>query len=298
MNQQRRAYLELHIAVLLFGFTAILGDLIQLSALVIVWWRVLLTSVSLLFLIRWRGMFRNLPWPMVLRFMGIGIIAALHWLTFYGAIKASNASITLVALATASFFTALIEPVVMRQPVKWYEMGLGLFIVPGMVLVARGTELTMMNGLWLGLLSSFLAATFSTLNKRYIGALDEKRITFLELGSAWLFISMILPLVNGASEEQLQLWPSLKDWAYLIVLALLCTTLAYILALRALHHLSAFASNLTINLEPVYGIALAWILLDDEQELSGGFYLGVIVILLAVFSYPLLRRRFEREEKG
>jgi len=290
MDNEKRAYLELHIAVFLFGFTAILGDLIQLSALVIVWWRVLLTSFSLLFLIRVRKLFRTLPTRAILNFAGIGVLVALHWLAFYGAIKLSNASITLVCMATTSFFTSLIEPLVMRHKVRWYEIALGLLIVPGMALIVQSTDASMNIGILVGLAAALLAALFATLNKRLIGQSDELNITFLELGSAWLFLSLVLPFYVWRSEEAVQIMPTLLDWGYLIVLALLCTTLAYVLALRALRHLSAFASNLTVNLEPVYGIALAWVLLNEHEELSPNFYWGVGIILLAVFSYPLVRR--------
>jgi len=291
MQAEKRAYLELHIAVFLFGFTAILGDLIQLSALVLVWWRVLITSLSLLFLIRPIHLFRSLSRGMILRFMGIGVLVALHWLAFYGAIKLSNASIALVAMATTSFFTSLLEPWMLTKRVNWLEMGLGLLIIPGMILVANSTSLGMVTGLWVGLLAALLAALFAILNKKYIGAANEMSITFLELGSAWIFLSLVISLYGGASVEFPVIWPpSWTDVGYILILSLLCTTLAYVLALRSLHHLSAFASNLTVNLEPVYGIALAWILLRENEELEAGFYWGGLVILLVVFSYPLLQR--------
>lgn len=291
MQAEKRAYLELHIAVFLFGFTAILGDLIQLSALVMVWWRVLITSFSLLFLIRAGKALRQMPRPLLYRFMGIGVIVALHWVAFYGAIKLSNASITLICMATTSFFTSLLEPFVMRQRIRWYEMLLGLVIIPGMALIVNSTEATMNTGILVGLLSAFLAAFFATLNKKYIGQTDELTTTFVELGSAWLFLCLVLPVYIWQSATPVQILPlSGMDWFYLVVLSLLCTTLAYVLALRALRHLTAFASNLTVNLEPVYGIALAWLLLNEHEELAPGFYAGVGIILLAVFSYPLIRR--------
>ena len=292
MTPTQRAYLELHIAVFLFGFTAILGDLIQLSALLIVWWRVLLTSISLAFIIRLGRLFRTLPPRKILTFMGIGVIVATHWVTFYGAIKLSNASIGVIAMATTSFFTSLIEPFVMRQRVKWYELALGLLIVPGMALIVSATDLSMIKGLMLGLLSAFLAALFATLNKRLITQSDERSITFLEMSSAWLFLSVVIPIWIIYSGEPLNIWPpTLIDWGYLLILALVCTTLAYVLALRALQHISAFASNLSINLEPVYGILLAWLLLNENEELDTGFYLGAGIIVLAVLSYPLIKRR-------
>lgn len=226
--------------------------------------------------------------------MGIGCIVALHWIAFYGSIKLSNASIGVVCMATTSFFTSLIEPLIMRQPVKWFEVLLGLFIIPGMVLIVNGTDFSMFNGILVGLLAALLASIFAILNKKFIGRSDEMSITFLELGSAWIFISVLMPIWVAYSGEAVQLWPAPSDWVYLIILSLLCTTLAYVLALRSLRHLSAFASNLAINLEPVYGIILAWIILNEHEELSPTFYYGVLIIILTVFSYPILKRLFER----
>lgn len=295
MNSKQRAYLELHFAVLLFGLTAILGDLIHLSALLIVWWRVLITCISLFFLIRFGQSLAHIPKEAIWKFMGIGVLVALHWLCFFGAVKYSNASICLVCMATTSFFTSFLEPLLLRQKIKWYEILLGLMIIPGMVLVVNNTQLSMMAGIWVGLLSAFLAAVFSILNKKMVDQADPMSITFIELGSAWLFLSLILPIFFYYNPAAL-FWPTQLDFSYLAILALLCTTLAYVLALRALKHISAFASNLTINLEPVYGILLAYFLLQENEELSEGFYYGVCIILVAVFSYPFLTRLFEKKD--
>lgn len=296
MNDTKRAYLELHIAVALFGFTAILGDLIQLSALMIVWWRVLLTSASLLFIIKVGDMFRRLPRRLGGWFVVIGWLVALHWVSFYGAIKLANASIALICLATTSFFTAFLEPIIMRQSFKWYEMLLGVLIIPGMWLIFSGTEAGMNQGIFVGLFSALMAALFATLNKRFTGRMKETEVTFLELGSSWLLLTVVLPFYFGYADGNLVFWPGTTDWLYLLLLALLCTTLAYVLALRALRYLSAFASNLTINLEPVYGIALAWVLLNDHQELAPTFYWGVLLVLSAIFSYPVVKKRFEQKK--
>ena len=238
---------------------------------------------------------RRLSWQTIVQFMGIGMLVALHWLAFYGAIKLANASITLICMATASFFTSFLEPLIMRQRVRWYEILLGMAIIPGMALIVSSTDPSMNIGILVGLSAALMAALFATLNKKLIGKADEMSITFLELGSAWLFLSAVLPVYISQSEAPVQLLPSRIDWFYLIILSLLCTTLAYVLALRSLRYLSAFASNLAVNLEPVYGIALAWFILKDHKELSPGFYWGVLIILAAVFSYPLVRRRFGKK---
>lgn len=295
MTDTRRAYAELHLAVFLFGFTAILGDLISLAAVSLVWWRVMLTTLSFLFIVPVRKLVRTTRRADILKFVGIGILVGLHWICFFGAVKLANPSIALVCMATASFFTSIFEPLVTRQKANIYEIVLGLLIVPGMVLIVRSADLSMHWGIVVGILAAVLAALFAALNKVLVGRLDESSVSFLELGSAWIFISIIFPVLWWWTPEALSpFWPQSWDWGYLLFLAIGCTTLAYVLALRSLRHLTAFASNLTVNLEPVYGIALAWVLLDDAEELSTGFYWGTLVILLVVFAYPLLRRYFYR----
>jgi len=292
MTPTKRAFLELHFAVLLYGLTAILGDLISLPATVLVWWRVWITSFSLFFLIRFGQTLKNIPRSLILQYMGIGVIVAVHWITFFGSIKYANASIALVCLATGSFFTAILEPIMTKTKFKWYELALGGLVIPGMALIVQSLEVRMLTGVWLGLMSAFLAVLFSILNKQRIEKADPFTITFLEMTSAGLFISLIFPFYF-MQNEAIQFWPTLTDWGYLLVLALLCTTLAYALNLRALKHLSAFATNLTINMEPVYGIILAAVLLKENKELAPDFYIGVVIIMMAVFGYPFLKSRFE-----
>lgn len=294
MNATRKAYIELHIAVFLFGFTAILGDLISLSAPVLVWWRMLITSISLLFLLGFGRRLMKLPTKRLLQFMGIGCLVALHWICFFGAVKYSNASITLVCMATTSFMTSLLEPLFTRQKIVGYELLLGLMIVPGMALVVSNVDFSMYTGIVLALVSALLAALFSIFNKILIEKADPISITFIELGSGWLLICFGL-LFMFANDPGLAFWPSAKDWIYILILALLCTTLAYVLSLRALKYISAFASNLTVNLEPVYGIILAWWLLQENKELNAGFYWGSLIIVGAVFTYPLLKRRAKKQ---
>lgn len=295
MDKIKGAYLELHIAVLLYGFTAILGDLIQLSAVMIVWWRVFITCISLLYFVRFGKKLKSIPRDKTFKFLGIGVIVALHWITFYGAIKLSNASVALICFASTSLFTSFLEPLILGRSIEKLQVIMGLMIIPGMWLIVNTVDVSMMNGIYVGLLSALLAAIFSTLNKRLIDDADSYSITFLELGSAWLFISALIPFLiwNGS---EIQFIPKGTDWTYLLILALLCTTLAYILSLRALKHVSAFVANLTINLEPVYGILLAIVLLNDHKELSPKFYLGVILISAIVFSYPVLKKKTSRKK--
>jgi len=291
MNATKRAYLELHFAVILAGLTAILGDLIQLSALVMVWWRVLIASVSLFFLIRFGRALFKLSLNQVLQFMGIGILVGLHWICFFGSVKYANASVSLVCYGSITFFTAILEPIILKQRFKSYELFIGFIIVPCMALIANTLDYSMTLGLIIGLVAAFLASLFTILNKKLIVGLEPMSVTFLEMLSAFLFISLLLPFYFRQIPTA-ELWPAPSDWKYLLVLGILCTTVGYVIGLRALKHVSAFAANLVYNLEPLYGIILAIVILKENKELSMGFYIGAFIILASIFLYPFARRKF------
>lgn len=290
MKEPLKSYIQLHSAVILFGFTAILGDLIALPPYMIVWWRVFLTSVSFLFLIKSISRIRQLPRRYLAAYVLIGILAALHWIFFFGAIKFSNASITLVALATTTFFTSVMEPIILRRKFEWLELLLGIIIIPGMILIVNNIAVEMRIGILFGLISAFLGASFTSLNKKYIVAGMEQGISFLELFSAWVFLTIGFPLFNFMDPIH-DFLPKGVDWIYLIILSVICTTFAYVLALKALNHLSAFVSSLTINLEPIYGILLAIVLLNEHKDLNVNFYVGVTLIVGSAMIYPLIMRR-------
>jgi len=291
----QKAYLHLHIAIFLWGFTAILGDLIALDAIPLVWWRVLLTSLSIVFLIPLLKSLKSLSRQTIRRFTFIGMLIGVHWILFFASIKLSNPSIALICMATGSFFTAILEPIMLRQRIKGYEILLGMMILPGMLLIVNSTDLSMMNGIWAGIGSALLAAIFTVLNKKYIDDIEPRIMTFLEMSAAWLMVSLMLPVVYYMDPASFNIIPSLTDIGYLCVLAFLCTTLAFILSLKSLKHLSAFAANLSINLEPVYGIIMAAVLLNDLEELNERFYIGCGVILAAVFIYPIIKLYFKRK---
>lgn len=289
LDNVAKAYVQLHICVFLWGFTAILGKLISIAALPLVWWRVAITTTSLLFVGGLITKLKSIPRRKIGTYMFIGVLVCIHWVFFYASIKASNASVGVLCMALSPIFTAFIEPLYFKRRILWFEIALSLLVIPGMYLVTQNISASMITGLLFGIISALFAAWFSTLNKKYIENADPVSITFLELGSAWVFLSLILPL-TGLIGYEYSFWPSKSDWFYLFALAIVCTTIPYILSLMSLKYISAFATTLTINLEPVYGIFLAWIILHEDKEVSPGFYLGVIIILFSVFSYPFLKR--------
>jgi len=291
MKPIQRAYLQLHIAVFLFGFTAILGELISLSELSLVWWRMMLTTISFLFFPKMIKSFLEVPKKLRWQLFFVGVIVALHWVFFFGAVKYSNVSICLVGMATGSFFTSILEPLFFKRKIKPYEVALGAMVIPGMYLVVQSIQWEMQIGMAMALVSSLLAVCFSILNKKYVAEAEPTVITFIELGSGWLFLSLVIPFYIGFTGAE---WlPTWTDLVYLLILALLCTTFAFVLSLKALRHISAFTNNLVINLEPVYGIVLAWLLFQENEEVGEYFYIGVLIILLAVFCYPIVKRRFD-----
>ena len=294
MNDHSRALLQVHFCVLLWGFTAILGKLIQMPALPLVWWRMLLVVAALMLLPQvWRGL-RTLPPPLVAGYCGVGVLVALHWLTFYGAIKLANASVAATCIALAPVFTAVIEPWVARRPFRPRELVLGVAVLPGVALVVGGVPEGMRAGVAVGALSALLVAVFGSLNKRLVDRADPLTVTALELGAGTLALTALaplMPLLLPAFAGELLALPGLRDGALLLVLALACTLLPFALALVALRHMSAYAVQLVTNLEPVYAIVLAALLLGEQHELSLQFYAGVVIILAAVFLDPLLSRR-------
>jgi len=292
MSENKRAYLELHIAVLLYGLTAVLGDLIQLPAVILVWWRVLITSFSMLFLLRLGRDLFEIKWSVARPIMLVGFIVATHWICFYGSVKLANASVALICMATTSIFTALLEPWIMKRRIDPLEIILAIVIIPAMVFVVGSLDFSMRTGVMVGFASAFLAALFGTLNKRYVDTVSPYQFTFLQLGSAWVFISLIFVFANSMIDFSVFLPPTAWDWAYILMLALFCTTLAFILNLRALSKLSAYATNLVINLEPLYGIILAAAILKEYEQLDGDFYIGGGIILAVVLGYPYLKERF------
>ncbi len=291
MNPTKKAYLQLHIAIFLWGFTAILGDLISLVAFWLVWWRVGFTSLSLVFFPNVLKKAKNIPLADLRRFGIVGVLIAIHWITFFGSIKYANASVALVAMSTSALFTSFIEPIFNNKRLKKLDIIFGLAVIPGMSLVVNDLKGDMLLGLFIGLLSAFLAALFAVINKKYISVAEPIVMTFIELSSSWLFLSLLIPIVIVYTPDSIQWLPASADWVYLLILSLLCTTLAFMIHLYALRHISAFASNLVINLEPVYGILLAGIFLSDFEELNPTFYIGVVLILVVIFLYPLISKR-------
>jgi drug/metabolite transporter (DMT)-like permease len=289
MQPVNQARLQIHFCVLLWGFTAILGKLITLPALPLVLWRMLLVTLALLLVPRvWRGL-RAMPARLIWAYAGIGVLVSLHWLSFYAAIKLSNASVGATCIALGPVFLAFIEPWLAKRKFDPRELLIGVAVVPGVVMVVGGVPHDMRIGIAVGVLSALFVALFGSLNKRLVEHGDPLTVTFIELGTGTVFLTLLAPLLPHVGAAFVV--PDLHDTLLLLALSFGCTLLPFTLALVALRHMSAFGTQMVTNLEPIYAIVLAIVLLGEQHELDGWFYIGVAVILAAVFVYPLLHRR-------
>lgn len=294
-----KAWIQIHFCVLLWGFTAILGKLISISALPLVLWRMALVAVVLFLLpVIWRSL-RTLPPRLLSAYLGIGVLVSLHWLTFYGAIKLANASVAVTCIATVPVFLSVIEPILTGRRFRLRELLLGMMVLPGIALLVGGTPDEMNTGIVVGLISALFVAFFASLNKRLVLRADSLTVTALEMGAGALFLAALGllvvvfgqgPLINLFLEpgEPVFAMPPWQDVFWLLLLAFGCTLLPFALSLIALRQLSAYASALAVNLEPVYAVILAIVLLGEQQELHASFYIGAMLIMLIVFIYPLL----------
>lgn len=282
----------LHLCVLLWGFTAILGKLISLPTSALVVWRMGLVAALLALLPRaWRGI-RALPAHRILQYGAIGAVIALHWLSFYGSVRLANASVAVGCIALGAVFAAIIEPLIVGRRHQRAELLLGVLAVPGMMLLVGGVPTGMRTGVAVGVVSALLAAVFAALNKRYATDDPPESVTLLEMAAGALLLAVGASAVFGV--EETLLWPSAGDLGWLLVLAVLCTLLPFLLWLRALRHISAFTTQLTLNLEPVYAIVLAALLFHEHQQLTPGFYVGVALIIATVLLQPWLTARLQR----
>jgi drug/metabolite transporter (DMT)-like permease len=294
--EEKWYYVKLHFIVMIWGFTAILGLLISIPAVEVVLFRTLIAAIGLLILLKIRGRNLDIGSGAIVRMLATGAIIAAHWILFFGAARVSTASVSLAGIATCSFWTSFLEPLMTRTKIKPYEVFLGFFVIIGLYIIFR-FEFTYALGLTMAIISALLASIFTIINGKFMKkGYNPYTITFYEMTGAFLTTSLFLPfyhvwMTNG---EGVNLSPLASDWLYLAILAIVCTVYAYSVSVEIMKRLSAFVINLTINLEPVYGIILAFLVFGEKEEMKPAFYIGTFIILLSVLSYPFLNRLHRR----
>jgi drug/metabolite transporter (DMT)-like permease len=302
-NNTLKSYFNLHIIVFIWGFTAILGALISLQALDLVWYRMLFAVIFILIYILIKRISLKIPIPVLYSFLFAGLIIALHWLTFFKAIKVSNISITLACLSTGSFFASILEPIYYKKKVNWLDILFGLFAIVGLYFVtssqisgSHGLIYTLFEGksniilgIELALTSAFLSALFSVINGKFAQEYNPTVISFYELFGGVLFLSIYLFFTQGFSVQFFNI--SINDLLWLFVLSSICTAYAFIASVGVMKYLSPYTVMLTINLEPIYGIILALIIFQDKEKMSPQFYLGAAIILFTVVINGIIKNR-------
>jgi drug/metabolite transporter (DMT)-like permease len=282
----RKAFFQLHIAVFLAGFTGILGKLITLNEGLLVWYRLMFTVAILWMLYYFQNKIQRVSWNMILKLSGVGVIAALHWITFYASIKQSNVSVALVCFSSIGFFTAITEPVILNHRFSIIEVLLGLLAIGGIYLIFH-FDPRFKTGIIIGIVSAFLGCLFPIFNRRLIQEMTSESVTLIELTSGFLFLTLAMPFYLQWFPAD-HILPGWSDLGWLLVLSLFCTVIAFNLMTKALQKITAFTVNLTYNLEPLYGILLAFILFSEHKFLEQSFYWGLSLIALSIIIQSML----------
>ena len=291
----KKAFIQLHIAVFLAGFTGILGRLITLNEGWLVWYRLLLTAGTMWILFALTGKLQRISFRDMMKLAGIGFLAALHWLTFYGSIKYSNVSVALVCFSATGFFTALVEPFVLRVKFKWIEVLLGLLVMAGIALIFH-FDGRYKTGIILGVACAILLAFSMVFLKLFIDRINPETLLTYQLSGGFLTLSALMPFYVQQFPSSYFI-PTLSDLLWLLVLAWFCSVIAFQLTAHALKKLSAFTINLMFNLEPVYGILLAFMIYKENELLSKWFYIGFALIAIALLVHVIMILNKEKELK-
>lgn len=287
LNDKLKNYLHLHLLVFIAGFTAILGALISLSAIPLVWFRMVIATALMFVYIKIAGVSLKINLKSVLKLAAAGVIIAQHWITFFGAINASNISITLAMLSTGAFFASFLEPIIFKRKIIWYEILFGAIVILGVFIITQ-SEIKYLTGILLGISSAFFSALFAVLNGSFLKKHKASVISFYEFLSGVLFITLyILCFGDGFSKNFFNLNQS--DLIWLFILASVCTAYAYIASVSLMKSISPYTVMLSYNMEPVYGIIMAIFLFPDIEKMSFNFYYGAAIIISVVILNAIIK---------
>lgn len=286
-NVKLKNYIHLHFIVFIWGFTAVLGKLITIDALPLVWYRMLIATVLIFFYIRYKGLKLKVDKKTLILMVIAGITLALHWLAFFKAIKVSNVSITLATMSTGAFFTAIIEPFWYGRKVIVYELVFGLIVIIGLYIIFQ-VETEYWYGIALALTSAFLSVIFTLVNGKLAQYQKPSIISFYELGMGVLLLTLFLGYGQSFTMEFFKL--SINDLWYIFILASVCTAYAFIASVKVMRYITPYTVMLTVNMEPVYGIIFAFLLLGDDEKMNPMFYLGAVIIIATVIVNGILKQ--------
>ncbi|MBF7093579.1 DMT family transporter [Flavobacterium sp. ALJ2] len=292
-NDKIKSYLSLHLIVFIWGFTAILGALITINAEALVWYRMLLAGIFLGSFIVFKKESFRVPIKAFFNLIFVGLLIALHWIFFFKAIHVSNVSITLSVFSLGAFFASLLEPIFFGRKVLWYEVFFGLIIIAGLALIMQ-VEIQYLNGMYYALASIILGVLFTLMNGKLIADHEPSLITFYEFGAGVFFISIYFLFQGKFTTEFFDL--SLNNWLLILLLASVCTAYAFTASVKVMRKLTPYTVMLTTNLEPVYGIILAYFILGGKEKMSTEFYIGAIIIVITVILNGVFKH-YKKDDK-
>jgi drug/metabolite transporter (DMT)-like permease len=282
----------LHFTVFIWGFTGILGALISISAVSLVWYRVLIASVSLFLYFKFNKTAFRIERQTFFKLLFTGALVGGHWILFFASIKLSTVAVSLVCLSSITLFTAIFEPLINKTRISKLEIFSGLLIITGIIIIFK-FEAKYTKGIEAGLSSAVCASLFSIINSRQVKKIEAPVIAFYELTGAFLWVTIYLLFTGGFSKSMLL---SNADIGYLLILGTICTSLAYVAGVSVMRELSAFRVALITNLEPVYGILLAFLFFKDMNKMTMGFWVGALIILSTILLYPVTRKHIYRRK--
>lgn len=286
----------MHAIILVWGFTGILGKLILLPAEVLVWYRVLIATIGLfillpLFKVPFRLERKQDVWKLIL----VGVVTSLHWVTFYKSISLSTASLGVLCLSTTTLHVSWLDPLIMKRRISWLEVFFGLLVIYGIYFVSSDFNPEEYEALAYGLTSALLAGIFSVSNAKLVQTIPSPQITFYEMTSGVIFLTIVLLFSNQLSVESLEMTKT--DFWWLLFLGIVCTSLPFMLMIDVVKQLGAFTSSLSINLEPIYTIILAIFILNEDQLLDQKFYIGATMIILVVIANAIIKAKMRQKSK-
>lgn len=276
----KKALIQLHIAIFLAGFTGVLGRLITLNEGLLVWYRLLITAITMWIIFSFTGRLRKISFKDILKISGVGFVAAMHWVTFYGAVKYANVSVALVCFSSVGFFTALLEPLFHRKRIVLIEVFLGLVVIAGIYIIFH-FDPKYKTGIIVGTISAVLIACVMIMARQFVQRINSETFLTWQMTGGVVTLSLIMPLYLHQFPTQ-HILPSSSDWIWLLILAWFCSVIAFQFSVNALKHLSAFTVNISYNFEPLYGILMAFALYHENKELGWSFYVGFALIVFAV----------------
>lgn len=294
MLSKYKYHIWLHMTVLIFGLTGILGKLITINSYLLVWYRLIIALIGILIYFAFTKFSLRITKKQLIKTSLVGIIIAVHWVTFFEAIKQSNVSVALVCLSSSTLFTSLIEPLYFKRRIKVYELIFGVLIILGLYFIFS-FEFKYVIGMILSVISAALASWFTVLNGILVKETKAKLISFYELLGAFVVVSIYLLVTTKADFNQFTV--PVEDLKWLIILGTVCTAFAFIVSVEVMKKISPYTVTISVNLEPIYSIILALLIWPESETMSYGFYMGTIIVIATIFLNALFKNRASKEKK-